>query len=265
MAQVATRYDNGIAVITLSSPPDGQIGRETVAELDTAVAAVEADAAVRAVVVTGGLDEIFASHYAVAELEELAQGLHSGASAAGEAAAAALAAFGRLLARIEASPRPWIAAINGTCLGTGFELALACDIRIVEDEDYSIGLPEINVGLLPGGGGTQRLPRLIGEARALELILMGRTVSPIQAVQLGLAHEMAPHLAIDAAMIMARRLADQYPPAVARVKRLVRGARTAALEAGLEAERQALVELLGQQKAIDMLADLNRGYRDIRD
>lgn len=265
MAQIAVRLDSGIALVTLSSPPEGQIGSDTIAELAATVSSIEADATVRAVVVTGGLEGIFASHYSVQELEDLARRLRDGDAAAPAAATALLVAFEQVVSRIEASPKPWIAAINGTCLGTGFELALACDIRIVEDGDHSIGLPEVNVGLLPGGGGTQRLPRLIGEARALELILMGRTVSPIQAVQLGLAQELAPDLAIDAAMIMARRLADQHPPAIARIKQLVRGARTTPIEVGAALERERLIELLGQREVVELLADLNHGYRDITD
>ena len=265
MAQIAVRLDSGIALVTLASPPEGQIGSETVAELAATIASIEADATIRAVVITGGLEGIFASHYSVEELEDLGRRLREGEAGAQAAATTPLVAFEQLVGRIEASPKPWIAAINGTCLGTGFELALACDIRIVEDGDHAIGLPEINVGLLPGGGGTQRLPRLIGEARALELILMGRTVSPIQAVQLGLAQELAPDLAIDAAMIMARRLADQHPPALARIKQLVRGARTMPVEAGAALERERLIELLGQREVAELLSDLNHGYRDITD
>lgn len=265
MAQIAVHIDSGIARITLTPPARGQIDRETIAELDAAAIAIEGNPLVRAVVVTGGHEGIFASHYCVRELEDLSRGLASQDAVAAQALETLLAGFEAVLVRIETSSRPWIAAINGDCLGSGLELALACDIRIVEDDDYSIGLPEANIGLIPGGGGTRRLPRLIGEARALELILMGRTVSPIQAVQLGLAQELAPDLAIDAAMIMAARLAYQQPAAMAAIKHLVRGATTRPPETTLAEERARLAGLLAQPQAARLLGDLNQGRRDIRD
>ena len=93
------------------------------------------------------------------------------------------------LRRMENMSKIFIAAINGTAMGGGFELALACDIRLVKDGASHLGLPEVNLGILPGAGGTQRLPRLIGEGRALEMMLLGRTISPAEALDLGIVTE----------------------------------------------------------------------------
>ncbi|MFA5123103.1 enoyl-CoA hydratase/isomerase family protein [Zavarzinia sp.] len=265
MSQVTVTIADGIALVTLNAPPHGQFERSTIDALGAAIDTVETQASVKAVVVTGGIPGVFADHYSIREFEAVGRHLKGHKPAADEDPLPAATAFAAHLARIEASPRPWIAAINGTCIGAGFELALACDIRVVEDDGYSIGLPEANLGLLPVGGGTQRLPRLIGPAKALQLILMGLVVSPVQALQLGIAQEMAPDLAVDAAMVMARRLADQFAPASAAVKRLVRAAATTPLAEGLAAERAAFLDLVGQAEPLARMHDLNRGERDICD
>src|SRR5262249_32618015 len=117
---------------------------------------------------------------------------------------------------------PAMAGISGTCLAGGFEFVLSCDLRIAEDGEYLIGLPEVNLGLLPGAGGTQRLPRTIGTPAALMHILMGDPVSPREAARQGLVHETVSGKALDRAMEIARRLSSYAPEAVAHIKRLVR-------------------------------------------
>jgi len=107
---------------------------------------------------------------------------------------------------------PTIAAINGNCLGAGFEFTLCCDLRIAEDGPYRIGLPEVTVGILPGGGGTQRLPRLIGMPRALEYMLLGRTFNPREAATLGLVNEIAPGKAIDSRVGTGSRNGRPFTP-----------------------------------------------------
>ena len=265
MPQVTVRVEEGIALVVLSNPPHGHVDRVTVEQLGFALDTIEANPSVFAVVVTGGETGVFASHYSAEELEILSRHLRMTRPAPGEDPLPLATLFAHTLARIEASPLPFIAAINGTCIGAGFEIALACDIRIVEDDGYTIGLPDANLGLVPGAGGSQRLPRLIGQARALELMLMGRTVSPVQALQMGIAQEMAPDLAIDAATIMAGRFADQYRPATARLKQLIRGAADLPLAEGIAAERAAFLALLREDEPLARLHDLNRGERDITD
>ena len=134
---------------------------------------------------------------------------------------------------VEAMEKPVIAAISGSAMGGGFEFTLACDIRIAQQGDFQIGLPEINIGILPGGGGTQRLPRIVGTPAALMHILMGVTLSPLEAAQKGFVHEAVPGKAIDRAMEIARRIASHTPQSVRHIKRLVRSALQTPLADGL--------------------------------
>src|SRR5258708_18537998 len=120
--------------------------------------------------------------------------------------------------------KPVIAAIYGTALAGGFEFALSCDLRIAEEGDYLIGLPEANLGLLPGAGGTQRLPRTIGTPAALIHILMGDPLSPREAERKGLVHETVSVKPLDRAMEIAKHLASYTTQSVACLKPLVRNA-----------------------------------------
>ncbi|MDD3444719.1 MAG: enoyl-CoA hydratase/isomerase family protein [Zavarzinia sp.] len=265
MSQVTVRIEEAIAILTLLNSPHGEFDGAVVEDLARALDTIEAARGLGAVVVTGGADGVFGGPYAVRDLEHMGRHQRAAATTMADDPLPAIGAFARQLARIEASPLPFVAAINGTCIGAGFDLALACDIRVVEDGDYGLGFPEANIGLAPLGGGSQRLPRLIGPAKALELILMGRTVSPLQALQIGIAQEMAPDLALDAAMIMAHRLADQSREATASLKRLVREAVTVPLARGLVAEREAQARLIATEEAIARMRDVTRGERDIED
>ena len=147
------------------------------------------DANVRVVVVTGGAPGYFIRHYSIAVLIRLAASLRASGREWPENATYNSGFLDKAIALCESMPKPVIAAISGTCLAGAFEFALSCDLRIAEDGDYLIGLPEINLGLVPGAGGTQRLPRTIGTAAALMHILMGDAVDPKEAARLGLVHE----------------------------------------------------------------------------
>jgi enoyl-CoA hydratase / 3-hydroxyacyl-CoA dehydrogenase len=139
-----------------------------------------------------------------------------------------------------------IAAVNAAALGGGCELAMACDIRIAAD-GASFGQPEINLGLIPGFGGTQRLPRLVGEAKALELNLVGEPIGAAEAFEYGLVNRIVPdHELLDAALAWARKLAGQAPVPVAQIKRVSAGAD---LDAGIEAEKAAFASTFGSADA----------------
>jgi enoyl-CoA hydratase len=140
-------------------------------------------------------------------------------------------------------PKPVIAAISGTALAGAFEFALACDLRIAEDGDYLIGLPEAELGLLPGAGGTQRLPRTIGSAAALMHILLGQPLNPRDAERKGLVHETVSGKAIDRAMEIAKRLSSHTPESLGYIKRLVRNATDTPLAQGLALERNLFLKL----------------------
>ena len=142
-----------------------------------------------------------------------------------------------------------IAAINGLCMGGGFELTLACDIRIAGRDVTAIGLPETRVGIFPGGGGTQRLPRVIGEARALEMILRGRVAGGRGALELGLVHEMADD-PLARALEIAAEFAARPAEGLAYAKRLTRAALDRPLSEGLADERASFGEVVRMPSAI---------------
>jgi len=147
-------------------------------------------------------------------------------------------------------PKPVIAAISRRALAGGFEFALSCNLRIAEDGDYLIGLPEANLGLLPGAGGTQKLPRTIGTPAALMHILMGDPLPPREAERKGLARETVSGKALDRAMEIARRLSSFTRESVACIKRLVRNATETPLAQGLVLERNLSLNLCITEPAL---------------
>jgi enoyl-CoA hydratase/carnithine racemase len=187
------RRDDGVAVIRLDNPKVNALSAALLAQLEAAAAALAEDPP-GAVVVTGG-DRIFA---AGADINEF-----GGPDRAREVAAN----FRRALDALAAIPRVVVAAIAGYALGGGCELALACDLRVAS-ERAKLGQPEILLGIIPGGGGTQRLARLVGPARAKDLILTGRQVDADEALRLGLVDRIVPHEEVnDRALDLAAELA----------------------------------------------------------
>jgi enoyl-CoA hydratase len=247
---LSTRIEDGIAIVTLGSPARIHFDREMSDALLDALTALAADDAVRVVVVTGGAPGYFLRHYSVATLIGLAERLQASGEKWPEDAPFKAGSFASALLLAERMPKPVIAAISGTAMGGAFEFALACDIRIAQLGDFQIGLPEINIGILPGGGGTQRLPRTIGTAAALMHILMGVTLSPLQAAQKGLVHEAVPGSALDRAMEVARRLASHEPQSIRHIKRLVRSALDMPLDRGLQLEYNLFLDLCGSDAAV---------------
>jgi len=151
-----------------------------------------------------------------------------------------------LLRKIETSRVATIAAVNALAFGGGCELAMACDIRIAADS-ATFGQPEINLGIIPGFGGTQRLPRLVGEAKALEMNLVGDAISAGEAYELGLAHRVVPdHELLDTAVSWARKLAGQAPLAIEQIKQV---SANGDLDAGIEAEKQAFLTVFSSKDA----------------
>ena len=265
MPQLEVRHEKGLALCTFANPPEGYMNGRTVKELTALIAELAADDGVRAVVFTGGLDGVFIRHYSVVELEALSRSLREKGSRFRLDRPVPERPIDRVFDTLECMPKPVIAAINGTAMGGGFEFALSCDIRLVEEGAYDLGLPEANIGLLPGAGGTQRLARLVGPARALELIMRGRTVAPAEALALGMVHEVCPAPVLDRAMALGRELAAKPRPAVAHIKRLLRREAHGPLGAGLEAERTLFLDCLISDEALERMAEMNRGARDIRE
>lgn len=224
-------------------------------ELLELVGRAENDANTRAIILTGGIDGKFITHYSVDELAAMA----ADPAACAQNFPAASAGFHRMLDRIMLMPKAVIAAINGDCMGGGYELALACDFRLAADGPYQIGLPEAVLGILPGGGGTQRLPRLIGRGRALEVLLFGNVYSPRDAEKMGMVNRvLAPDDLMPFAMQWARTLASRPPRAIAAIKRAVYLGADRDLESGLYVERMEMTQLMCSMDARTIMTDYNK-------
>ena len=190
----------GIAVMRFSNPPEGYMDEGTEAGLRDALDRIETDATVRAVILTGAEAGVFIRHYDVRVLEARARKMAARGLRFSTDRPVPEPGLHACLRRIEQSPLPFVAAINGAAMGGGYELALACDIRLAQAGDYPIGLPEVRLGLLPGAGGTQRLAGLVGAARALEMVLTGTTLPPVQAAEAGLVGRCVDGPVLEAAL-----------------------------------------------------------------
>jgi enoyl-CoA hydratase/carnithine racemase len=205
LANVLYEKKNSIAYVTVNRPKVlNALNTPTWADLETAFQDAKADASVLGVILTGAGDKAF---IAGADISELA---HVDAYGAEESSR-----FGQgVLDLIENLGKPVIAAVNGFALGGGCETAMACTMRIAT-EHAKFGQPEVKLGLLPGGGGTQRLPRLVGKGRALQLILTGETISAQEAYRIGLVNEVVPAASlIDRAETILKQIAANAPIAV---------------------------------------------------
>jgi enoyl-CoA hydratase len=244
-----------VQVWTISNPPMNYMTAPMSQELLELVGRAENDADTRAIILTGGIDGKFITHYSVDELAAMA----ADPAACAQIFPVASAGFHRMLDRIMLMPKAVIAAINGDCMGGGYELALACDFRLAADGPYQIGLPEAVLGILPGGGGTQRLPRLIGRGRALEVLLFGNVYNPRDAEKMGMVNRvLAPHDLMPFAIDWARTLASRPPRAIAAIKRAVYVGSDHDLESGLYVERMEMTQLMCSLDAQTLMTAYNK-------
>jgi len=251
MGLVTTEHRGGAAVITYANPPLGTMTAAGSVEMFDATRAAIDDPAVRCIIFTGGLTDIFIRHYDVGELIVLGDTLSKAPPrpAPPPSDERPAAGFLGLTDLVAACGKPVVAAINGLCMGGGFELTLACDLRIAGRSVPSIGLPETRIGIFPGGGGTQRLPRVIGEAKALEMILRGLVLNAEQALEWGLVHEIADD-PLARALEIAAEFAARPPEGLALAKRLTRAALDRPLSEGLADERRSFLEVVRLPSAI---------------
>src|SRR6266404_5932109 len=247
---LTTKVADGIALITLGSPKRIYFDAEMGDVLTEALAGFAGDAKVRVVVITGGAPGYFNRHFSIPALIEIAESLRASGRQWPEHATYNGGFFDNAMALCETMPKPVVAAISGTALAGAFEFALSCDLRVAEDGDYLLGLPEAELGLLPGAGGTQRLPRTIGMPAALMHILMGVALSPREAERKGLVHETVGGKALDRALEIARRLSSFPSESVAAIKRLVRNATEMPLAQGLALERNLFLKLCISKPAL---------------
>lgn len=237
---------DGVATVTVDAPPVNAIGRAVIDALAVAAEQLAGDSGVRAVVLTGAGEQAFMAGADIAEFQALLAGGPAALDAHLDAAAAMFAAWAAL-------PQPVIAAAQANAIGGGLELALVCDL-IVLDADARVGLPEVKLGLIPGGGGTQRLARRLGPAAAKRMIMLGSLLDAGQAVSIGLVDAVAPAgTAREQALGIAARIAGHPAVAVQAIKRAVDAAAGPGLERGLAAERRGFLAAFAS-------ADFQEGY-----
>jgi enoyl-CoA hydratase/carnithine racemase len=237
---VRLEHSDGIGVIRLERPPMNALNRQVQEELRAAATAASEDGEVRAVIVYGG-EKVFA---AGADIKEMADMSYVDMAARATALTGAFDAVARI-------PKPVVAAITGYALGGGCELALACDWRVVA-QDAKLGQPEIKLGIIPGAGGTQRLSRLVGPARAKDLIFSGRMVGAEEALRIGLADRVVPAADV---FSTARELVQQYvggPAQALRAAKLaIDGGLDRDLAAGLAWESQLFAPLFATEDKVE--------------
>jgi enoyl-CoA hydratase len=264
MPMLETERRGRVLVVSVDHPPHNFMTAAMVRELDELLRGIESDRSIGAVVITGKPHDLYVTHYDVAEI--LASVRRAGIAAppwltsivlrvAGAvrrvpalrslaertplAAVFELYRIHDLFLSMNRSSKVFIAAINGPATGGGCELSLACDLRCMANSEIAIGLPEMTIDFNPGAGGTQRLPRLVGVGRALEMMLEGRTLSPREALDAGLVQAVVPPDQVkESAIRIGERLARRSPEAIRSLKRAVYDGGSKPLALGLAEERK---------------------------
>ncbi len=246
---VNARHADGIAVLELADPPANTYSYEMMQALDAAILAARMDASVHVIVLRGAGEKFFCAGANIKMLQGADPTfkyyfcLHANET----------------LNRLEQTPKLTIAAINGHCVGGGLEVAMACDLRLARTGDAKIGLPEVHLGVLPGTGGTQRLARLVGKTKALQLMIEGKNFGVSEAQQMGLVNEVLEG-ADDAAwftnvLAYARKFVppNKASKAVGHIKRAVQSGLEMSFESGLALERELQQRLFESDDAAEGL------------
>ncbi len=232
--------DRGVALLTLDDPPVNGYSYPMMRALDECILRARMDDSVHVIVITGAGEKFFCAGASIDMLRSVTETfkyyfcLHANET----------------LLRLEQTPKLVIAALNGHSVGGGFEIALGCDLRFSRRGSFKVGLPEVALGVLPGTGGTQRLARLVGKARALELMVEGRNLDVDEALKHGLVHRI-----VDGEPFLEKvlEIARQYCPpnkasmAVGHIKRAVQSGAEVSLESGLALERELQARLFASE------------------
>jgi enoyl-CoA hydratase len=243
---ISVERDGAVAVVTIDNPPVNALSAPLLEELESAIDGLDADDGVRAIVLQGAGERAFVAGADIKEFPSLRESPpEEGGSARG---------IQKLGARMDKARTPFVAAIQGFCLGGGLELAMACDIRVAT-EDAQLGQPEIKLGLIPGGGGTQRLPRLVGLGRAQYLNMTGDPIDAKTAYEWGLVERVVPREELlEAATGIARSIAARSPHSVAVLRELARTTRDLSLEEGLRREADGFRRCLASEDGAEGVA-----------
>jgi enoyl-CoA hydratase len=239
---VRYRAEGGIAWLELCDPPANTYTHEMMRQLDEAIVKARFDQSVHVLVLTGAGDKFFCAGANIKMLSEVDPVfkyyfcLHANET----------------LTRLEQTPKLVIAALNGHCVGGGLEIAMACDIRIARKDSGKLGLPEVNLGVLPGTGGTQRIARIVGRSKAIELMVTGETFSAEKALELGIINQIFEK---DNFLANITEYAKQFVPpnkaayAVGRIKRSVQSGLEMSFGEGLALERELQAQLFNSHDA----------------
>jgi enoyl-CoA hydratase/carnithine racemase len=231
--------EEGIAIITLNRPPANAISEPLIRELNAALNELHGDDAVRAVVITGSGERIFCG------------GADLGSAFSGGDVEAFIRFGNSVMRKMERFPKPIIAAINGHAMGGGCEIAMACHLRLLK-ETARMGQTESNLGIIPGYGGTQRLPRLIGRTKALEFLLLGTQIPAQECLSLGLVNRLCKEgETLNEAKALARQLAKGAPLATAAIIRAVDEGLESPMARSIDVELDAFMPTLRSEDAAE--------------
>src|SRR5256714_12524744 len=240
-----TRESNGVALIHLNRPPANSYDRGLIDDLNVAIDEIRFDESIGAAVLMSDLPKFFSAGADINMFRTVSP----------KARAMTILHMHEVLLKMEHTPKVFIAAIGGHCLGGGLEIALATDFRFAAEGEYRLGVPEVTLGLLPGNGGTQRLPRLIGRQKAMELLLTGKPLDPKTAASLGIVDRLvaADRLLPEAVGLVARPSAGPTP-AIREIQLAPQPGLAMSLESGLALEREGIFRLFETADAKEGLA-----------
>jgi enoyl-CoA hydratase/carnithine racemase len=229
-----TREGNGVALIHLNRPPANSYDRGLIDDLNAAIDEIRFDESIGAAVLMSDLPKFFSAGADINMFRTVSS----------KARAMTILHMHEVLLKMEHTPKVFIAAIGGHCLGGGLEIALATDFRFAAEGEFRLGVPEVTLGLLPGNGGTQRLPRLIGRQKAMELLVTGKPLDPKTAAALGVVDRLvAPDRLLPEAIAFAATLAGGPTIAIGEIKLVAKQGLEMPLESALALEREGIFRL----------------------
>jgi enoyl-CoA hydratase/carnithine racemase len=256
-----------IIICYLSNPPTHTLTEQGLLEIHDFLDSLVSNKELRILAFTGAGEDVFIRHYEVGELADTAEkniGRQEETKKPDNNPIKELHGFHKMLLKIRDLDAIVVAGINGNTAGGGCEFSLGCDLRVMSSGDYFIGLPETSVGILPGGGGTQRLARLIGSSRALDLILHGQLISNVKALEFGIINEILPKESfLKSLKEYCRILANRAPIALREVKRAIHRGMDLPLEEALLLEQEAFNKTMNSKDAAKAMRTMLNSKEEI--